>query len=419
MQRYRAIVDSGVLKFDPHQQRIIGKLQKLHDELETYHPPSINPDTYRPSLFSRLFSRQNSIEGTVPLEQVPKGLYLFGDVGTGKTMLMDLFYDTLPPQIKRKRRVHFHAFMIDVHKRMHAMKAKLGLRGGDPIPPVARDLAHEAYVLCFDEFQVTDIADAMILRQLFERLLSHGVVCVITSNRHPDDLYKNGIQRSSFLPCIELLKTHFDVTDLDSGTDYRRLPHAVSHVYYDPLTPENRAEVEKIFSAVTSDPADPVVHNRKLHTWGRTILVPESSSTVAKFEFDDLCGNPLSAADYLEITKNFKTIFVLDVPKMGLSQKDKARRFITFIDACYESKTKLFMTSEVPVAQIFAEDNNKGEAGVSDQMRQMMDDLGLPSDVVISSSVCSGEEELFAFARCCSRLVQMGSKKWMENAGVS
>ncbi|KAH9927214.1 AFG1-like ATPase-domain-containing protein, partial [Fomitopsis serialis] len=138
-----------------------------------------------------------------------------------------------------------------------------------------------------------------------------------------------------------------------------------------------------------------------------------------KFRFDELCGMPLSAADYLEIVKNFKTIFILDVPKMGMSQKDKARRFITFIDACYESKAKIFVTSEVPIAQIFTEDANDASGAVSDQMRQMMDDLGLPGDMVISSSIFSGDEELFAFARCCSRLVQMGSKEWAETAGAS
>lgn len=165
-------------------------------------------------------------------------------------------------------------------------------------------------------------------------------------SRHPDELYKNGIQRSSFVPCIELLKSRFDVTDLDSGTgvprtfsfctllfcfvcsslfftDYRRIPRTLSHVYYDPIIPENRAEVQKIFTALTSDPSDPVQHNRELETWGRAIVVPESTSTVAKFKFDDLCGKPLSAADYIKITETFGTIFVLDVPKMGLGEKDK------------------------------------------------------------------------------------------------
>jgi protein AFG1 len=234
----------------------------------------------------------------------------------------------------------------------------MGYRGGDPIIPVSRDLARNASVLCFDEFQVTDIADAMILRRLLESLVNYGVVCVMTSkcacdrsspdlftnsiqleSRHPDDLYKNGIQRSSFVPAIELLKTRFEVTDLDSGTgkvvfltipqfksiflDYRRIPRALSKVYYDPLSPENELEINKIFkSFVSADPDDPPVKTRKLTTWGRTIAVPESTNSVAKFNFEDLCGQPLSAADYLEVTKHFGTVFLLNVPKMDLNKKD-------------------------------------------------------------------------------------------------
>ncbi|TFK55628.1 AFG1-like ATPase [Heliocybe sulcata] len=444
LQQYHTLVEKGTLRKDDHQTRIIQNLQNLHDQLVTYEPPPVPDVQPKTSLFTRLFHRQEEPEVPVaiPPEQVPNGLYLYGDVGTGKTMLMDLFYNTLPPNVKRKRRVHFHAFMIDVHKRIHAMKAKLGANGGDPILPVARDLAEEASVLCFDEFQVTDIADAMILRRLFESLLNFGVVCVITSNRHPDELYKNGIQRSSFVPCIELLKTRFNVTDLDSGTDYRRVPRALSHVYYHPLTDSTRNEVNKIFTAITSDPSDPVKTNRTLDIWGRTLKVPESTSHVAKFRFEDLCGKPLSAADYLEITKAFGTVFVLDVPKMDLGKKDMARRFITFIDACYESKTKLFVSSEVPIYQVFSDDSSK-EKGVSDHMRSVMDDLvsrlpfrsyasvlpprcsdlqpmcsqGLSPDTVGTSSMFTGEEEIFAFARCCSRLVQMGSKEWAETAG--
>ncbi|KAA1473449.1 AFG1-like ATPase [Dentipellis sp. KUC8613] len=418
MQEYQKLVEKGTLRPDPHQTRIVQKLEDLHDVLRTYSKPpfpSGTPST--PSLLSRLFSR--SPEPTEPApSSTPLGLYLYGDVGTGKTMLMDVFYRTLPPNITKKRRVHFHAFMIDVHKRVHQMKIRLGHEGGDPIGPVARELAEEATVLCFDEFQVTDIVDAMILRRLLESLLDHGVVCVITSNRHPDELYKNGIQRSSFLPAIELLKTRFDVTDLDSGTDYRRIPRAISHVYHHPLTPDVRAELSKLFDALTQgDPSDPVVEGRTLSIWGRDLVVPKSTREVAMFGFDDLCSRPLSAADYIEVTTQFGTVFVTDVKKMGLGDKDKARRFITFIDACYESKTKLFVSSEVPIFQIFADDEaSKGE--VSDHMRSMMDDLGLSADIVGSSSMFSGEEEVFAFARCCSRLVEMGSRQWAETAGT-
>jgi len=415
--QYQGLVDSGALRGDDHQTRIIQKLQDLHDDLLNYTPPSIPDANISNSLFSRVFSRTEPTP-TAPPANAPKGLYLYGDVGTGKTMLMDLFYTSLPSHIQRKRRVHFHAFMIDVHKRLHAAKIAMGYKGGDPILPVARDLAREAYVLCFDEFQVTDIADAMILRRLLENLLNYGVVAVVTSNRHPDDLYKNGIQRSSFVPAIELLKDRFKVTDLDSGTDYRRVPRALSKVYYDPLTPSNALEMDKIFKSMTQyDDKDPPIKNRQLTIWGRKLSVPESTNKVAKFQFDDLCGKPLSAADYLEITKTFGTLFVLDVPKMGMDSKDRARRFITFIDACYESKTKLFVTSEVPVFQVFSDQDSDSGMPISDHMRGIMDDLGISQDIVGKSSIFTGEEEVFAFARACSRLVQMGSKEWVDTAG--
>ncbi|KAF9077018.1 ATPase [Rhodocollybia butyracea] len=409
LDHYQHLVETDSLRGDEHQTRIIQKLQDLHDTLLDYIPPSIPEASASNSLLSRIFSRNEPIP-TSPPENTPKGLYLYGDVGTGKTMLMDLFYSTLPP-----------------HSAQTTSKIAMGYKGGDPIIPVARDLAREAYVLCFDEFQVTDIADAMILRRLLENLLNYGVVAVITSNmsteissqsRHPDDLYKNGIQRSSFIPAIELLKERFAVTDLDSGTDYRRVPRALSKVYYDPLTPSNELEIEKIFKSMTShDSGDPPVKNRQLTIWGRKLNIPDSTSKVAKFKFDDLCGKPLSAADYLEVTKTFGTLFVLGVPKMGLDSKDKARRFITFIDACYESKTKLFVTSEVPVFQVFSDQDETSGKPISDHMRGIMDDLGISQDIVGKSSIFSGEEEIFAFARACSRLVQMGSKEWVETAG--
>ncbi|KAF9238772.1 AFG1-like ATPase [Melanogaster broomeanus] len=358
----------------------------FHSQLLAYTPPPVPPSSSPSSLpYSPVYFPAKHRNQKHHYLSAPKGLYLYGDVGTGKD--------------------YAHGPLLPLFTTIYNS-----------------DLAKEAYVLCFDEFQVTDIADAMILRRLFEGLLKYGVVCVITSNRHPDDLYKNGIQRSSFIPAIELLKTHFQVTDLDSGTDYRRIPRALSHVYYHPLTPENQAEIDKIFDSLTSPPSslelnvDPVIANRPITTFGRTLHVPLSTSCVARFTFDELCDRPLSAADYLEITKTFGTVFVTDVKKMGVSRKDVARRFITFIDACYESKTKLFISSEVPIYQVFSDEgSSKGE--ISDHMRSVMDDLGLPPEVVGASSMFTGEEEVFAFARACSRLVQMGSQEWAESAG--
>ncbi|EJD53970.1 AFG1-like ATPase [Auricularia subglabra TFB-10046 SS5] len=395
--------------------QIIDRLQALHDRLKTYNPPEIPPIETHHSFFYRLMRPNGNGTVAVPEDEMPRGLYLYGDVGTGKSMLMDLFFNTLPNNVRRKRRVHFHAFMIDVHKRVHALKVQHGDTGiEDPILLVARELANEASVLCLDEFQVTDIVDAMILRRLMECMLQFGVVCIMTSNRHPDDLYKNGIQRGSFIPCIELLKSRYDVVDLGQGIDYRRVPRALSHVYFFPLSDANRREINKIFEALTSDPDDPPITNRPLRIWGRNLIVPESTSQVARFDFSQLCGQPLSAADYLEVTRTFKTVFVTDVPKMGLNQKDMARRFITFIDACYESRTKLFTSSEVPIYQIFSDDESEKSGHVSDHLRSVMDDLGLNESIIGHTSIFSGEEELFAFVRACSRLVEMGSKKWAE-----
>ncbi|KAI0278645.1 AFG1-like ATPase-domain-containing protein [Russula aff. rugulosa BPL654] len=390
IHEYNKLVEAGKLRLDDYQTQIIQKLQALHDALALYDPP---PSAGPPSL--------------------TEGLYLYGDVGTGKTMLMDLFYNTLPTRISHKRRVHFHAFMLDVHKRMHAAKAA---GAGDPLLPVARDLADQAHVLCLDEFQVTDIADAMILRRLLDALLEHGVVCILTSNRHPDDLYKNGIQRTSFLPAIDLLKTQFDVTDLDSGTDYRRIPRALSHAYFSPLDSTTRAAIDAQFAALTE--GTPIQEGKTIRLWGRNLTVPRSAGHVAQFSFAQLCGRALGAADYLEITQRFRTLFVKDVPRMGLSEKDKARRFITFIDTCYDSRTRLFVSSEVPIFEIFSDDSKTGlRTSPSDHMRAIMDELGLPAEVAGAASMFNGEEELFAFARCCSRLVQMGSAEWMEHSG--
>jgi len=365
-------------------------------------------------------------------ESLPKGLYMYGDVGSGKTMLMDLFYDTLPKNIENKMRIHFHNFMQDVHKDLHKVKMTHG-NDVDAIPFVAAHIAAKASILCFDEFQCTDVADAMILRRLVESLMHHGTVIVTTSNRHPSELYKNGVQRESFIPCINLLEQRLRVINLDSTTDYRKIPRPPSGVYHHPLDTAAHKHATHWFSYLGDIEHDPP-HAATHEVWGRPIRVPKASGTAAWFTFNDLIGSATGAADYIELAKYYKTFVVTDVPGMNLRTRDLARRFITFIDAAYEARAKLVLTTEKPLTQLFMTRDevdqalegaaNKGDkaakvaraedSDVDDTMRMMMDDLGMNMKMLKSSNMFTGDEEAFAFARALSRLTEMGSKEWVE-----
>ncbi|GAA5966037.1 hypothetical protein JCM3765_006546 [Sporobolomyces pararoseus] len=437
---YDAQVESKLITNDEHQRSIVDILQNMYDQLDRYTPPPIGPlpPPVKPSAWDRLMrsrffaDMQDELHqantATIPLPPppagLPKGLYLFGSVGCGKSFLMDLFFANLPEKYRKSgreaggygsRRVHFHQFMMDVHKQGHKLKMERGI-AQDWVVMVAREIAKETRVLCFDEFQVTDIADAMILRRLMESLHAHGVVCVMTSNRAPDDLYKNGIQRDQFIPCIELIKSSFVVHCLDSEIDYRKRPRALSKVYFDPLNETNRTEMSKLFHSACSaeTPPEEIVSSRELSVWGRNLHIPLSTSKVALFKFSDLCGGPHSAADYLEITKTFSTVFLTDVPQLGLETKDQARRFILFIDAAYEARTKLFILSDPPIQSVFSDErtSSSGPAEITPHQRAMMDELGLSADIVGASSIFTGDEEVFAFARALSRLAEMSSVQW-------
>ncbi|KAJ5580880.1 hypothetical protein N7450_007181 [Penicillium hetheringtonii] len=454
LREYDVRVEQGRLRDDPYQRGIIQNLQDLFEAVKSYNPPTVvhpTPESLDPrskqsfldslfaskdyhptaevpelqpkqSFFGSLFgggASKTAQTSAVP-ENLPKGLYMYGDVGCGKTMLMDLFFDTLPENIKNKTRIHFHNFMQDVHKRMHVVKMKYG-NDFDALPMVAADIAEKASVLCFDEFQCTDVADAMILRRLLEVLMSHGVVLVTTSNRHPDDLYKNGIQRESFIPCINLLKSDLHVINLNSPTDYRKIPRPPAAVYHNPLGASAEQHAQRWFD-VLGDPINDPPHPASQIVWGRTINVPRASGKAAQFTFNQLIGTATGAADYLELVRHYDAFIVTDVPGMNLNQRDLARRFITFIDAVYESRAKLVLTTEVPLANLFlsAEDVKAAakpgadHSDLSDAMRNLMDDLGMSVQALKNTSIFSGDEERFAFARALSRLSEMGSKEWVE-----
>jgi cell division protein ZapE len=335
MARYRRALTAGALKPDTAQQAAAEKLHALAGQLARYRPGG--------SSFSRkildLFGRPSP-------PGVPRGLYIWGDVGRGKSMLMDLFFGEAA--ISPKRRVHFNAFMTDVHTRLHIQRAKPD--AGDPIAAVAQDLARDALLLCFDEFQVTDVADALILGRLFEQLLDAGTVIVATSNVAPERLYEGGLNRQLFLPFISLIEARLDVLELDGPTDYRLHRLSGRPVYLTPISPQADAAMDDAWRRLTDcEHGDPA----RLTVFGRTLLVPQAARGVARFSFADLCENPLAAADYLEIARHFHTLLIDHIPVLDLTDRNAARRLVLLIDTLYDQGVKLICSAQAPPQQLY------------------------------------------------------------------
>ncbi len=320
------VVASGYVR-DPAQLAVLDALERLQKEL-------IQRASLKPSLLDRLLGRQ---------KRSVRGLYIWGGVGRGKTFLMDLFYQTLP--IEAKRRNHFHRIMQEVHDRLagHADRE-------DPLKRVADDIAAETRVLCFDEFFVSDIGDAMILGGLLNALFDRGVTLVTTSNSHPDDLYRDGLQRQRFLPAIEEIKKHTDVMELEAGDDYRLRILEKAGTYLKTDKEETTSRLEKLFADASSAPPE---LRRVLPIQGREIIAKRCGKSVVWFDFEEICDGPRSQSDYIEIARWYQAVIISDVPQLTREKEDQARRFIALVDEFYDRRVKLILAAAVDLDKLY------------------------------------------------------------------
>jgi len=312
---------------DASQMAAVATLQELYDEWVGY-------KARRNTRLKRLFVKP----------ELPRGVYLWGGVGRGKSFLMDSFYLCVP--LVKKRRVHFHHFMRDVHQALDELKG-----AEDPLKLLARDIAEKYRLICFDEFHVNDIADAMILGRLLEHLFDNRVMLCMTSNYHPDLLWKDGLQRAKFLPAIELIKARLEIINVDAGVDYRLRALESAKVYHTPVS----ADTVRALSAEFSRIAEVEDETQALDVEGREISYLRRAGGVVWFDFKTLCGGPRSYTDYVDLARRFHTIVLSDVPEMGPRQAAEARRFTWLIDVMYDARVKMIMSAAVPAQQLYTQ----------------------------------------------------------------
>lgn len=355
LQLYNERIRADKLNADPEQARAVAVLQRLLDELQL-------PGR------ARFWPRR---------KKIPRGVYMYGGTGRGKSMLMDMFFSVLPEKTL-KRRVHFHAFMIEVHDYMHARRQDDDFDDDVDglLPALAARISERTKVLCFDEFHVTDVADAMILGRLFTALFDHGVIVVATSNWPPSELYKGGLQRDRFLPFIDLLKVRMEIVHLDGTVDYRTQFLQSEGTYFWPLGDATSSKANELFKLLTGDT---LPEEEELNVKGRIIPVRAAAKGVARFTFAQLCENPHGAEDYIKIAQTYKTVFLENVPKIGYDRRNEAKRLMILIDALYEAKTRLIVTADASADKLYR-----------------------------------GHDHEFEFQRTVSRLLEMQSSRYLQ-----
>jgi cell division protein ZapE len=360
LELYQEALKKRGFKADDSQYSAVLRLQRLYEEWSDYKR-----------------RRSTALRRLVVHPPLPRGVYLWGAVGRGKTFLMDSFFRCLP--LERKRRVHFHHFMRDVHREMNELKGT-----AEPLDALAGRIAKRYRLVCFDEIALSDVADAMILGRLLTRTLDKGVVYCMTSNYHPDELYKGGLKREDFLPTIELIKERLDVIRVDGGEDYRKRALQKIRAYRSPLTPEADRALMQSFQQV----AEVEEEDHELDVEGRVIPYRHRAGGVVWFDFKVICGRGRSQNDYIDLTKRFHTIIVSGVPRMGLDRADEARRFTLLVDVLYDQRVNLFLSAEAPPDQLLVRDRDTGDA----QLKAM----------------------IFQFERTASRLAEMQTQAYLD-----